>query len=339
MVKKNLSFIIKLSNHQTIKPSKMRKLFTKIGIVIALLAVFDVLAGIALDYLRDHSPDGRYYKTKYSLEACNEDVVVIGSSRGEINYVSKIIEDSLGLPCWNASRGGQGTPYFRAIQEGILARYAPKVVILNVDDNDLETPPNYDHAGVLRPFYQSCPPIRPVLDKTSTFEFLLLKSKLYAYNSSFYYLIRPYFVQGLDGKTSDKGWKPRMDKMTVEMNHELEIVTAKDSLDAESVALFETLVSKFKERGCKLFFVVSPNYGRSVDDSFAIQYLREKSKQENIPLFVYSNDTAFITKPEYYVDPDHLNVEGAQIFTQHLIQQIKPHVHSNHLSQHDNTVR
>jgi len=316
----------------------MRKLFTKIGIVLALLAVVDVLAGVALDWLRDHSPDGRYYKTKYSLEACNEDVVVIGSSRGEINYVSQIIEDSLGMTCWNASRGGQGTPYFRAIQEGVLARYAPKVVILNIDDNDLETRPNYEHAGVLRPFYQSHPEIRPILDETSTFEWLLMKSRLYAYNSSYYYLIRPYFIQGLDGKTSDKGWKPRLEKMSTEINGTLEPEPPKVPLHPEAVALFDTIVSKFQQRGTRMFLVVSPNFGRTVGSSSTIEYLRKTSRERNIPLFVYSNDTAFITKPEYYVDPDHLNVEGAQIFTQHLIRQIKPLVHSNQLSQHVDTV-
>lgn len=317
----------------------MRKLFTKIFIVLALLAVFDVLTGEALDWLLAHSPDGRYYKTKYSLEACNEDVLVIGSSRGEINYVSQIIEDSLGLSCWNASRGGQGTPYFRAIQEGVLARYAPKIVILNIDNNDLETPPNYDHAGVLRPFYKSHPEIQPILDKTSKFEWLLMKSRLYAYNSSYYYLLRPYLIQGLDGKTSDKGWKPRQEKMNAKITGSIEPEPPKVGVDPESIALFDTLVNKFLERGCKIFFVVSPNYGRTVSSSSAIEYLQKTSRERNIPLFVYSNDTAFITKPDYFVDPDHLNVEGAQIFTQDLIRHIKPHVQSNHLSQYDSTVR
>lgn len=316
----------------------MRKLFTNIAIVLVLVAAVDVLAGVALDWLRDHSPDGRYYKTKYSLEACNEEVVVIGSSRGEINYVSQIIEDSLGLPCWNASRGGQGTPYFRAIQEGILARYTPKVVILNIDDNDLETPPNYEHAGVLRPFYQSHPEIRPILDQTSRYECLLLRSRLYAYNSSFYYLIRPYFIQGLDGKTSDKGWKPRLDKMEAEIGGAIEPEPEKMPLDPEAVALFDTLINKFQQRGCKVFMAVSPNFGRSVGASSSIEYLRKTSRERGIPLFVHSNDTAFITRPEYFVDPEHLNVEGAQLYTRTLIRQIKPYFQSNHLSQHVDTL-
>lgn len=308
----------------------MRKLFAKILLVLALFAAFDVLGGYVLDQLLKHSPDGRYYKTRYSLKVCNEDVVVIGSSRGEINYVSQIIEDSLGMSCWNASRGGQGTPYFRAIQEGILSRYAPKVVILNIDDNDLETPPNYDHAGVLRPFYQSCPEIRPIIDKTSRFEWLLMKSRLYAYNSSFYYLIRPYFIQGLDGKTSDKGWKPRLDKMSGEIGGPVTPEPPRVQLNKESVALFDTLVHKFRERGCKLFFVVSPNYGRTVSASSAIEYLRKTSRENDIPLFVYSNDTSFITRPDFFVDPDHLNVEGAQLFTKRLVGQIKPYTFENY---------
>lgn len=322
--------------NSSISNSKMKKLLIHIAIVLALLAVVDRLAGWGLDWLRDHSPDGRYFKTKYSLEIAQEDVIVLGSSRGEMNYVSQVIEDSLGMSCWNASRGGQGMPYFRAIQEGILNRYAPKVVILNVDDYDLEFPPNYEHAGVLRPFYHNHPEIHHILDQTSTFEWLLMQSRLYAYNSSYYYLIRPYFVQGLDGKTSDKGWKPRVDTMSVEMGKNLEPEPPKMPLNPEGVALFDALVKQFQDKGCKMFMVVSPNFGRSVDSSTTIEYLRKTSRERNIPLFVYSNDSAFITKPDYFTDPNHLNVEGARLFTSDLVRHIKPLVvHNQQLSSHD----
>ena len=63
----------------------MKKLLVKISVVLVLLAACDMLAGLGLDWLRDHSPDGRYYKTKYSLEACNEDVVVI-DAHGVVVY-------------------------------------------------------------------------------------------------------------------------------------------------------------------------------------------------------------------------------------------------------------
>ena len=307
----------------------MKQLAINIMLVLALFAGLDRLGGLLLDYLRDHAPDGRYQKAKYTLEECTEDVVVIGSSRGEINYVPRIIEDSLDMSCWNAGRGGQGMPFFRAVQEGILARYTPKVVILNIDDNDLEGVPAYEHAGFLRPFYNTHPEIRPVLNKISKFEWLLLQSRLYAYNSSYYYLIRPYFIGGLDGKTSDKGWKPRPGTMDYLLDKPLEQEPPKVPLNPEAKAQFDVVVSKFRERGVQLYFVVSPNYGRSIASSSAIDYLKKTSEAFGFPLFVYSSDTSYITHPELYVDPEHLNIDGAQKFTKDLIGKIKPYVQSS----------
>jgi lysophospholipase L1-like esterase len=106
--------------------------------------------------------------------------------------------------------------------------------------------------------------------------------------------------------------------------------TNKDSLNKEAVDLLETFVNKIRQRGCKLVFVVSPNYGRNSDLSLAVKYLREKSKKDKIPLYVYSGDTSFITHPDYFADPDHLNVTGAQIFTRDLVHKIK-----SELIQHD----
>lgn len=307
----------------------MKHLGLKILLVLGLFLVVDQLGGLLLDTLRDNSPDGRYHKAKYTLEHCDEDVVVIGSSRAEINYVSQIIEDSLRISCWNAGRGGQGMPYFRAVQEGILARYSPKVVILNIDDNDLEGGMAYEHAGFLRPFYSTHPEIRPVLDKTSKFEWLLLKSRLYAYNSSFYYLIRPYLVPGLDGKAEDKGWKPRPGTMDYDPGKKLESEPVKTPLNPEAVAAFDYMVDKFLEKECQVLFVVSPNYGRSIGSSSAIEYLKKTSEKTGIPVFVYSADSSYITHPELYVDPEHLNIDGAQKFTRELVQQIKPYIQSS----------
>ena len=153
-----------------------------------------------------------------------------------------------------------------------------------------------------------------------------MKSRLYEYNSSFYYLLRPYLIHGLDGKTSDKGWKANSGKINAEQSNQLETDNGKNALDKEALVLIETFVKKFRERGSQLIFVVSPNYGRSTDSSSTLQYLRAKSQKENIPLFVYSSDTTFITKPNYFGDPNHLNEEGAQIFTRDLVQKIKPKI-------------
>ena len=310
----------------------MRKFTLRILFVLVILWGGDALVGMGLDWFRDHSPDGRYYKIKYSLLSCKEEVIVIGSSRGEMDYVPQIIEDSLGMSCWNAGRGGEGPPYFRAIEEGILARYTPKVVIINVDENDLELPPDYAQAGILRPYYQCCPPIRPVLDKASTFESVLLRSRLYQYNSSFYYLFRPYLLHGLDGNTDEKGWKPLSNKLPAGLDLHLQPEPVRMPLNPESVELFETLVCKFRERGCQVFIVTPPNLGRTVSASSGIEYLKDCSSRYDIPVIMYSNDTSFIMRPDYYADTEHLNREGAQIFTSNLAHRIKPLLQTRRVS-------
>ncbi len=302
----------------------MRKLTGRIILVLLLLVVFDQTMGELLDYLKDHAPDGRYYKARYSLEQCNEDVIILGSSRGEMNYDPFIIEDSLKMTCWDASRGGEGMAYFRSMQEGILARYAPKLVILNVEGNMLEDLPSYVENGFLRPFYKDHQEIRPFIKKISRFEKYLMLSRLYAYNSSFYYLIRPYFIKGLDGSRDDKGWKPRDGHINEVFVHKgIEVVKDDKSLNQETVAEFRNLVRRFEEKGTRLVFVVSPNYGVYEKETPTIRYIQEFSKDHDIPFLIHSNDTAIITHDEYFIDPDHLNREGAIYFTQKIVSEIK----------------
>ncbi len=303
----------------------MKRLLKNLLILLLILAGADLALGALLDVLRDHAPDGRYQKARYTLEQCREDIIIIGSSRGESNYVPEIFEDSLNGTCWNASRGGQGMPFFRCMQEGILARYTPKVVILNLEPMILQDDMGemYEFAGLLRPFYSSHPEIQPILNRISPHEKWLLKSRLYSYNSSFYYLLRPYFFQGLDGNLSDKGWKPREGNIDARLVKDVEDKTYQKPLDPEEVAEFELLVNKFRDRGSQVIMVVSPDYARRVETSATLTYLRDFSKKQRVPLLVYSDNTSMASNAGYFADPDHLNETGAVFFSKMLSHEIR----------------
>ncbi len=303
----------------------MIKIVKKLAIVAVAFIIFDQMAGVALDYLKDHSPDGRYYKTKHSLESGTEDVVIIGSSRGEMNFNPYVIEDSLKMTVWNASRGGQGLPYFHAIQNGMLARYVPKIVILNIEGSMLQHSRFVEEAGFLRPFYKGHPEIRPILNEISPFERFYAFSRLFAYNSSFYYLIRPYFIKGLDGRREDRGWKPMDGRINEHYLRDSTVIEFDPRpLDKNAVAEFEHIVKTFQEKGSRVFIVISPNYGAFEDNTPTINYLRNFAKSINIPLLVHSNDTTIIKNPDFFNDPSHLNRDGATYFTRKLIGEIKP---------------
>ncbi len=301
----------------------MKKLGIRLVVLLLILAVVDQSLGKLLDVIRDHAPDGRYQKAAYSLNACNEAVVILGSSRGESNYAPFLIEDSLGMSTWNASRGGQGLSYFRCMEVGILKRYTPKWLILNIEADILEYPPLNEHAGFLRPFYNKHPEIRPILNEISWSEPLLMQSRLYAYNSSFYYLMRPYLIEGLDGKSSDKGWKPLEGILDYNLDKVTDIIDTQGPLNQDAVNGFEDFVQKILATDCQLILVISPNYGEQVKQTSSLQYLQTFARENKVPLFDFSADQYLTTHPEMFNDVQHLNRQGAIYFTNALIQKLR----------------
>jgi len=307
----------------------MKKLIAKLFLVLLIFSIIDLLAGKILNVLRDHVPNGRYYKVKYSLDQCKEDIIILGSSRGEMNYNPFIIEDSLKMSCWDASSSGQTLPYFRCIQEGILARYAPRVVILNVEADMLEYPLSYEHVGLLRPFYNDHEEIQPIMNRISVSEKYQMMSRFYAYNSSFYHLIRPYLIEVADDYKETKGWEPGEEKMDMAYRiKKLEVIIDNNKLNEEAAAEFETLIKKFEEQGTQVVMVISPNYGKFQSDTPTITYLRHFTKDYNIPLFIYSDDTSIVSNFDYFFNSDHLNRTGSEFFTNKLVASIKARLHS-----------
>lgn len=300
----------------------MKKIIIKLSIIVIVLIILDYSLGLFLDKALKHAPDGRYYKANYSLNKCNEDVIIFGSSRAESNYAPFVFEDSLKLSCWNTGRGGQMLPFWYAMEKGILSRYTPKIAIVNIEHDFLseDLKKGYERAGFLRPFYYENSEIRPIINNISKYEEFLLNSRIYAFNSSFYYLFRPYLVKGLDGKINDKGWKTNQSaKLDVQ-----ETITSNTNtnLNEQSVQLFEKFIEDLKTKGCKIYVVISPNYGSLIKSTSTIEYVK---KMKNLTLINFSNDSLFADNPNYYKDAYHLNTQGAIAYSQEVSHVILKH--------------
>lgn len=299
----------------------MIKLLVKLILLVSAFFITDFLTGKGLKYITVNSPDGRYFKAGYSLNNCNADIVIFGASGAENDYVPFIIEDSLKMTCWNTGRGGQGFPFMICMEQGILKRYVPRIAILDMDAEYLSrtSPDSYDRVGFLRPFYHDHTEIQPVLNRISPFEKYYINSSLYAYNSSYYYLLRPYFFKGIDGKNGDKGWKPRYGKMLKPSTEPVTINTNK-KLNTETVALFNEFVSDLADKGCKVFVVMSPLYNQNVKNTSTIEYIRGMKKASLIRI---ENTECITENSDFFRDEGHLNVEGATLFTSLLTEKIR----------------
>ncbi|MDN3643382.1 hypothetical protein QWY87_11770 [Lutimonas halocynthiae] len=300
----------------------MLKLFRRILVLIIIIALLDIGFGFLLGRIMDMSPDGRYYKAKYSLEKCEEDLVIFGNSRAETNYAPFVFEDSLNLSCWNTGRGGQTLPFWIAMKNGLLKRYSPKTVIINVESDFLI--PNldeaYERAGFLRPFYYKHPEIRPIIDKISFFEKYLMISQLYSYNSSFYYLLRPFLIKGIDGNRNDKGWKTKSGNIANTENLEIEHINRNNKkINDNTLKEFNNFINSLVDHGCEIYVVISPIYGENIESTSSMEYLESMDMLTVINL---GNKSDLYNNPNYFKDPGHLNVQGAIEFSKILSHKI-----------------
>lgn len=298
----------------------MKKIFKSLFILIIALVILDFSIGRLLETVLEYAPDGRYYKANYSLNKCTEEVIIFGSSRAESNYAPFIFEDSLNIKCWNTGRGGQTLPFWFAMEEGIVSRYTPKIAIINVEKDFLASnlKEGYEHSGFLRPFYYGNQEIRPVINKISNFEKFYMYSRIYAFNSSFYYLFRPFLVKGLDGNLKDNGWKTKDQNMSTKIS-QLKKYNSSLKLNPKAIQLFETLVSNLTSGGCKVYIAISPNFGIIVESTPTIDYLKKMSK---ITLLNVSNNPAFSINNQYFKDIHHLNTKGAIAYSKEICHMI-----------------
>lgn len=302
----------------------LKKICRDFVFILLLLYVVDLLFGVVFSNILESIPDGRFYKINYTLNESKEDVLVLGSSKAETNFVPYIFEDKLKMTCWNGGRGGQGLLYFRAMQEAVLSRHKPKVVILHLSNYVLANNYVSDKISILKPFYHKNPEIKPFVNEISEQESYLMYSNIYQYNSNFYYFFRSFAKKGIDGDLKDKGWKPRIGKIKQEnvLDYEREIIHESDYIKPRSVEELEKMLKSFISSSVKIFVVSAPSF-RPINAPRNEAKLKKLLQKHNITYIDLSKDEDFIHKAELFKDFGHLNKEGAIKFSEKVSELIK----------------
>jgi len=313
------SFIFNFKNKNSII-----YLLSRFLIILLIIVIVDQVAGLGLSSIITKIPDGRYYKVFYTLNNNESEVLIVGSSRGERHFVSKMIQDSLGLSVWNGSRDTQHLPYIHCVVFSSIARYKPQLIIMNVEKDIFSEEMNFEAASLLDPFYNN-KTVKKLYKDKQYFKSLAMNSNLIKFNSSYFYLLRPLVQKNQDGKKEDLGWEPLIGNFKGEKESEDEIMEYYSyDFDPESVELFENMVSEINKQNIKLLMVISPHFNKKYMNSSGLDYLKNiSSTYSNIELLDYSLDPDLIYQEEYFKDNQHLNVPGAKFFTQKVISDLK----------------
>lgn len=130
----------------------MRNFLIGIVIFFTVMILADIIFGKIMFYAESQSSSKNYH----CMYAADEDILILGSSFAVRNIVPSIIEDSLGISCYNAGEAGNGALVAWARYNMFINNHMPKLIIYTLT-------PGYDYIksddyskylNTLKPYYR-----------------------------------------------------------------------------------------------------------------------------------------------------------------------------------------
>lgn len=311
--------MIKYRRYKTQK--KVYYFFLKLLLLLSIIFVFDFSIGKVLSYYYFKQESGLQYRTTYSIEKTTADVLVFGSSRANHHYQPGVFEKRLNLSYYNVGRDGNYIFYHYAVLKGVLKRYSPKIIILDfIAQEFAENQDSYDRISSLLPYYKTHPEMHSIIELKSSYEKLKLASSIYPYNSSIFTIAVGNAEFNKKRRADIKGYVP----LTKIWDQPIQFAdnSVKYKIDSNKVKMYDLFIQDCLKSHVKLYIVCSPYYSKSTSTDYSITLGKEIANKYNIVFFDYSRDAIFLENPKLFSDPEHLNNEGAELFSNMLIDSI-----------------
>jgi len=307
----------------------------KIVIFIFIIAITDKVLGFILNKLYFSQTYGQNHSLNYVLSECKADVLIFGNSRAQHHYDSRIISKALKMSCYNAGQDGGHSIILPYAQIKIMTeRHSPKILILEFSpDGILHYTGDYDRLHILLPYCEEYPEIRPLVLLESPYESIKLTSTIYPFNSNLINIIRFNTDYHAVRQQDFEGYVPLKKVMSINiLKQEPEIlnqsvIATESVVDSNKVNALEHIISLCKEKNISLFIINSPIF-HTVNEKQSPPLPSAKLSLEiihrnNVNYLDFSHDSTFSGHFELFKDREHLNVEGAKVFSNMLIDSIE----------------
>lgn len=292
----------------------MKKYIIRILLFFLLVAVLDVIFGFACQYMNDHSKGGGIKSRYYVCKESKDDILVFGSSRAKHHYVPDVIENALGMTCYNVGEDGNGIIMSYGFLKMITQRYSPKLIIYDVTGYDMYQDDNVKYLDMIKPFYYE-PGIDTLFWTVEPKTRIMMISNLYRYNTTCIRVIGNFFHPI---GSYPKGYCP----LHKTMNYEPDVKEKKGGrIDSLKLSFFESFILLTQQKGIDLICCVSPSYKPQTDESY-YEPVKQLCDQYSIVFINDCDDTDISDNRSYFQDVTHMNDVGARMFTTKLTQLI-----------------
>lgn len=293
----------------------MKKYLIKIVLFFVAIAVLDIFFGVVCQYMNDHSKGGGVKNRYYVCKESSEDVLVFGSSRAKHHYVPDIIEDSLGMTCYNTGEDGNGIILSYGYLKMITQRYSPKLIIYDVTGFDMYEDDNMKYLNLMKPYYYE-PGIDSIFWTVNPKTRFMMLSNLYRYNTTCLRVLGN-FIHPMTNYP--KGYLALHKDMDYEPEFKEENEKCVDNLKTQ---FFEEYIKLAKNKGVALVCCASPYYKAPQNDS-NYEPVKQLCEKHNVPFLYYGACPEISPEKQYFQDRTHMNDNGARLYTSQLVSVIK----------------
>ena len=283
----------------------MKKFIISLAFILVGLYVVDRLGGEAMWWVNQRTQDVSGPKIKYLANDVNEDIVMMGTSRCNCHYVPSIISDTLGVSVYNGGIDASNNIYAHYIMlNHILAHHVPKVICLEVMDNDVvEEKDPFTTVTFFAPYFGRNAQADSVF-RLAGFYYRYKVSHLYRYNSKSLSNLAGLLVNRHAG--GDHGYIPPFD--TPHFPDSLAYWETPQKVDTTKTEYVRKFVDLCYANGTKVVFVASPCYAKVDSDYYDV--LKQIAQAYNIPFLDYHTSGLYHDHPEYFKDPLHLRSDA-----------------------------
>ena len=298
----------------------IKKIIFNILIILVVVMTLDFLFGRVLRHYYFKETSGFHYRTTYSMETTDADILIFGSSRANHHYIPELFEDSLKMTFYNTGRDGNGILFQTAVLKSALKRYSPKLIIIDYYGEFIKNDEAFEGLQSLLPYYRTHEEIREFITLKSSNERIKLLSEIYPFNSQILSIAIGNMERNKQRYDDKKGYVP----LFTIWPSPIEIISKYEEypVDTVKVEALRSFLDLAKRAKVRVLVIYSPIFEK-FEKKQEIEICRDICSHEDVPFWDYSKDTLFLNHNNLFRDVQHLNDNGAKIFSNLLVSRIK----------------
>lgn len=289
----------------------MKKLVCSILIIMAGLFVVDRIGGEVMWWVNQHTQENAGLKIRTMVNEVNADILFLGTSRCNRHYVPSIISDSTGMSAYNGGIDASDNIYAHyTLLNLILPRYIPKVICLEIAENDFTDP---------REPFSTVSFFAPYFGRNEQSDSIFRLAKLYWHYKLFHlYRFNAKATSNIAGliatpaNVGKDGYVP-----SPQPTHPINSIPAQAEIPTgvnyQKIEFLQRFISKCKQNNIKLILTISPSFSVVRDSHYKI--LKDIAEKNSIPFLDYHTQGIFLNHSEYFEDKVHLWDKGARLYS------------------------